>query len=140
MDGPPDRPPPRRRRNDEPTFARRLHYDRPIETSLAVVSAVRDASLDLMAAMTPADWARSGTHSEIGPYTVDLWLEIYADHVHDHADKIRRARRDEASGSGPQFTPLGGTLLGDGPIGDAPTALAVADTARTETLPETRLD
>ena len=36
--------------------------------------------------------------------------------------------------------PLGGTLLGDGPIGDAPTALAVADTARTETLPETRLD
>lgn len=81
---------------DEPTFARRLHYDRPIETSLAVVAAVRAASLDLMAAMTATDWARSGTHSEIGPYTVDLWLEIYADHVHDHADQIRRARRGQA--------------------------------------------
>lgn len=80
---------------DEPTFARRLHYDRPIETSLAVVAAVRASSLDLMAAMTPADWANAGTHSEIGPYSVDLWLEIYADHVHDHADQIRRARRGE---------------------------------------------
>jgi hypothetical protein len=81
---------------DEPTFARRLHYDRPIATSLAVVAAVRASSLELMAAMTPADWAKSGTHSEIGPYTVDLWLEIYAGHVHDHADQIRRARRGEA--------------------------------------------
>jgi hypothetical protein len=81
---------------DEPRFARRLHYDRPIGSSLAVVAAVREASLDLMAAMTPDDWAKSGTHSEIGPYTVDLWLEIYAGHVHDHADQIRRARRGEA--------------------------------------------
>ncbi|HEX4897375.1 MAG TPA: DinB family protein [Candidatus Limnocylindrales bacterium] len=81
---------------DEPTFARRLHYDRPIESSLAVVAAVRASSLDLMAAMTPTDWAKSGTHSDIGPYTVDRWLEIYADHVHDHADQIRRARRGEA--------------------------------------------
>lgn len=81
---------------DEPTFARRLHYDRPIETSLAVVAAVRAASLELMSAMTPTDWAKAGTHSEIGPYSVDLWLEIYAGHVHDHADQIRRARRGEA--------------------------------------------
>jgi hypothetical protein len=81
---------------DEPEWARRLHYDRPIETSVAVVAAVRASSLDLMAAMTPADWAKSGTHSEIGPYTVDRWLEIYAGHTHDHADQIRRARRGEA--------------------------------------------
>jgi hypothetical protein len=24
---------------------------------------------------------------------VETWLEIYADHAHDHADQIRRARR-----------------------------------------------
>ena len=81
---------------DEPVFARRLHYDRPIGSALAVVSAVREASVDLMAAMTPDDWAKVGTHSEIGAYSVDLWLSIYAEHVHDHADQIRRARRGMA--------------------------------------------
>ena len=77
---------------DEPTFAKRLHYDRPIETSLAVVAAVRASSLDLMDVMTPEDWAKVGTHSEHPAYSVHLWLEIYAGHVHDHADQIRRAR------------------------------------------------
>ncbi len=77
---------------DEPLFARRLHYDRPIATSLAVTAAVRAASLDLMAAMTPEDWAKTGSHSEHASYSVDRWLEIYAEHVHEHADQIRRAR------------------------------------------------
>ena len=77
---------------DEPLFAKRLHYDRPIASSLAVVGAVRAASLDLMAAMTPEDWAKTGTHSEHASYSVDRWLEIYAEHVHEHADQIRRAR------------------------------------------------
>ncbi len=77
---------------NEPTFAKRLHYERPIESSLAVVAAVRASSLDLMSAMTPEDWAKTGTHSEHGAYSVDFWLEIYAGHVHEHADQIRRAR------------------------------------------------
>ena len=77
---------------DEPEYARRLHYDRPIEPSLAVLRAVRAASLQLLEALTPEEWERSGTHSESGPYSVDRWLTIYADHCHDHADQIRRAR------------------------------------------------
>ncbi len=81
---------------DEPLFARRLHYDRPIGTSMAVTAAVREASLDLMAAMTPEDWSKSGTHSEHPSYSVDFWLEIYAEHVHEHADQIRRARATAA--------------------------------------------
>jgi len=82
---------------DEPVFAQRLHYDRPIDTSLAVVAAVRASSLELMSVMTPDDWAKVGTHSEHPRYTVDLWLEIYAGHVHDHADQIRRARAESAA-------------------------------------------
>ena len=78
---------------DEPEWARRLHYDRPIEASLAVVAAVRAASLQLLEALTPAEWGRTGTHSESGPYSVDRWLSTYAGHTHDHADQIRRARR-----------------------------------------------
>lgn len=77
---------------DEPTFAQRLHYDRPIDTSLAVLAAVRASSLELMSVMTPEDWAKTGTHSEHGAYSVDYWLELYANHVHEHADQIRRAR------------------------------------------------
>jgi DinB family protein len=78
---------------DEPVWATRLHYDRPIEGSLALVRAVRTATADLLDAMTEADWARRGTHSESGPYSADDWLEIYASHCHDHADQIRQAAR-----------------------------------------------
>jgi hypothetical protein len=77
---------------DEPEFARRLHYERPIETSLAVLRAVRAASLELLESLTPAEWERTGTHAESGPYSVDRWLEIYANHSHEHAAQIRAAR------------------------------------------------
>jgi hypothetical protein len=80
---------------DEPVWAERLHYERPIEPSLALVGAVRAASHQLMTSLTPEEWDRVGTHSESGPYSVDRWLEIYADHCHEHADQIRRARRGE---------------------------------------------
>ncbi len=77
---------------DEPEYARRLHYDRPIAASLAVLRAVREASLQLLETLTPAEWERSGSHSDSGRYAVDDWLRIYASHSHDHADQIRRAR------------------------------------------------
>ena len=77
---------------DEPRWAERLHYDRPIGDSLDVMRAVRAASLSLLLALTPEEWERIGVHSESGPYSVDRWLEIYAAHPHEHADQIRRAR------------------------------------------------
>jgi len=80
---------------DEPEWARHLHYDRPIEPSLAVLRAVRAASHQLLTALTPDEWARSGTHSDSGSYSVERWLAIYAEHSHEHADQIRRARRGE---------------------------------------------
>jgi hypothetical protein len=81
---------------DEEEFARRLHYDRPFEPSLAVLRAVRAASLQLLESLTEEEWQRSGTHTESGAYSVVDWLRIYAGHSHDHADQIRRARRGEA--------------------------------------------
>ena len=77
---------------DEPEYARRLHYDRPMASSLAVLRGVREASLSLLESLTPAEWERTGTHSESGVYSVDRWLEIYANHSHDHANQIRAAR------------------------------------------------
>jgi hypothetical protein len=77
---------------DESAWAERLHYDRPIGEALAVVRAVRAASLALLEGLTPEEWERTGIHSESGPYSVDRWLEIYASHPHEHADQIRAAR------------------------------------------------
>lgn len=80
---------------DEPEWAVRLHYERPIQPSVAVVHAVRAASHQLLSSMTDDEWSRTGTHSESGAYSVDRWLAIYAEHSHEHADQIRRARRGE---------------------------------------------
>jgi hypothetical protein len=77
---------------DEPEYARRLHYERPIASSLAVLRGVREASLSLLESLTPEEWERSGTHEESGAYSVDGWLRIYANHAHDHANQIRAAR------------------------------------------------
>jgi hypothetical protein len=81
---------------DEEEFARRLHYERPIEPSLAILQGVRSSSLQLLESLTPDEWERAGTHTESGAYTVDDWLRIYAGHSHDHADQIRRGRRGGA--------------------------------------------
>jgi hypothetical protein len=81
---------------DEAEWARVLHYDRPIERSLAVFTAVRDASSELLDVLSEDDWVRAGTHSESGAYSVDRWLEIYADHGAAHADQIARARAGAA--------------------------------------------
>ena len=76
---------------DEEGYARTLHYDRPVAASLALVRAVRASTAELLDRLTDADFARAGTHTESGPYSVDTWLELYAAHGHDHADQIRRA-------------------------------------------------
>lgn len=81
---------------DEAGYARVLHYDRPIERSLAVFTAVRESSSELLDLLVDDDWLRAGTHSESGPYSVERWLEIYADHGEAHADQITRARRGQA--------------------------------------------
>jgi hypothetical protein len=78
---------------DEEEYARRLHYDRPIASSLEVLRAVRAASAELLETLSEDEWAREGTHSESGRYSVDDWLEIYASHAHDHAAQILRMRR-----------------------------------------------
>ena len=77
---------------DQDEFARRLHYDRPHEKSLELFKCVRDSTTELLERMQPADWLREGTHNEVGRYTTETWLTIYAAHAHKHALQIRAAR------------------------------------------------
>ena len=77
---------------DENEFAKRLHYDRPIEASLAALEAARRSTAEILDRMGESDWVREGTHTDSGRYTMDTWLEIYAVLAHNHATPIRRAR------------------------------------------------
>ncbi len=81
---------------DEAEWARRLHYGRAVEPSLAVLKAVREASAQLLDVLTPAEWQRAGTHPDHGNYSLETWLDVYAAHAHDHAEQIQRARQGVA--------------------------------------------
>jgi DinB superfamily len=77
---------------DQDVFAQRLHYDRPIASSLEAFRWARVSTAEILDRLTDADWTRAGTHSETGVYPLTRWLEIYAEHAHKHAGHIRRAR------------------------------------------------
>jgi hypothetical protein len=77
---------------DPDLFASRLHYARrPVQPSLDAIRAARESTASILAALSDAEWERAGTHSEMGEYSIDTWLEVYAAHCHDHADQVRRA-------------------------------------------------
>lgn len=76
---------------DEERFARVLRYDRPVGASLRAAEAARATCAELLALLTEDEWARTGTHTDDGPYGVERWLRTYADHPYDHADQVRRA-------------------------------------------------
>ena len=64
----------------------------PHRHSMLAFQAARASSGELLDRLTEAEWAKAGTHPEHDRYGVERWLEIYADHAHNHADQIRRAR------------------------------------------------
>jgi hypothetical protein len=79
---------------DQDLFATRLHYnDREMAAALAAFRAARATTLQLLEGMTEEDWRREGMHTEIGRYTAEDWLKIYAAHAHGHADQIRNLRK-----------------------------------------------
>jgi hypothetical protein len=79
---------------DEGLYARRLYYDvRPIDASLEVVRAAREASATILDRLTDEEWARAGTHSEMGAYGVETWLRVYAEHPYEHAEQAREVLR-----------------------------------------------
>ena len=76
---------------DEGQWARVLHYDRPVQGSLAVVRAVRDSSAELLDTLAEVDLGRQGIHTDSGPYSLADWLAVYTAHARDHAEQIRSA-------------------------------------------------
>jgi hypothetical protein len=65
------------------------YHERSVELAFAGVATVRALTNNLLATFDDAAWARTGTHTESGPYSAVDWLETYAAHLHDHAEQIR---------------------------------------------------
>ncbi len=66
--------------------------ERPIQASLALIKTIHEGTADLLEALEEEEWSRRGVHEEVGDYSVEMWLKNMADHSHQHADQIRRAR------------------------------------------------
>lgn len=67
----------------------------PIETALAVFSAVRAGSANVLEHLSDSDLVRYGEHSERGPFTIDDWLGIYSKHPTEHGEQLAKALRGE---------------------------------------------
>ena len=76
-------------RYDENNWAKVFGYhDLPLEPALAVVDSVRATTAALIRGLPDEAWTRVGTHTESGRYGAEDWLQIYADHLENHARQI----------------------------------------------------
>jgi len=76
---------------DQVQWARQFDYHaQPLDDALAATDAARSRTVPLLRAMTDADWAKEGRHTESGRYTAEDWLRIYAAHLEGHAEQIER--------------------------------------------------
>lgn len=66
------------------------YHAHPIALALATIRAVRANTVPLLRRLTPEQWDRRGTHTESGTYGVGEWMEIYAEHLHQHERQILR--------------------------------------------------
>jgi hypothetical protein len=66
------------------------YTDLPVENSLAVFTAVRAGSLDIIKRLKPEQLELTGIHTEAGEYSLKRWLETYTRHANNHADQIKQ--------------------------------------------------
>jgi hypothetical protein len=78
---------------DENAFAQKLKYnERDMAPALEAFRSARATTSQLLGMLSEEDWKREGVHTESGPYSVEKWLRIYADHAHNHASQIQRLK------------------------------------------------
>ena len=79
---------------DQDLFAVKLKYNqRDMPPALDAFRAARATTSQLLNAMSDEEWKREGVHTESGPYSVEKWLQIYAEHAHQHALQIERLKQ-----------------------------------------------
>jgi hypothetical protein len=76
---------------DQDVWARTFDYHTLDEQlALELTETVRKWTVPTLERLSGEQWEREGTHSERGRFTADIWLQIYAEHLHNHARQIDR--------------------------------------------------
>src|SRR5712692_3954518 len=74
---------------DQELWAREFDYHaHPLDVAVLAVDGVRANTAALLRRLPDSAWAKVGRHSESGRYTAEDWLQIYADHLENHARQI----------------------------------------------------
>jgi hypothetical protein len=75
---------------DEGRWAQILRYqDLNPATALELFQWLRQSTVELLQDLPDETWANTGLHPELGHYSLDTWLEIYARHVPDHIAQMQ---------------------------------------------------
>ncbi len=76
----------------EARWAQGLDYrDQDADEALQGFRLARQSTYHLLKRLPDEAFSRSGVHPELDePYSVDLWLTIYANHVPEHIDQMKR--------------------------------------------------
>ena len=78
---------------DQDAWAQRLRYaEAPLADALDQLRVLRRVHLRIVGALSPAERARVGVHSERGDESVDHMLKLYAGHDLVHRRQLRRIR------------------------------------------------
>ena len=76
---------------DQDVWARTFDYHALDENlGIEIAEAVRKWTVPLLETLSGEQWLKEGMHSERGRYTVEEWLTLYAEHLHNHARQIDR--------------------------------------------------
>ncbi len=81
---------------DEQLFVQRLHYERPIASSLVIFSALRAANREILECLADSDWLRVGHHAEHDRYSVEILVQKSIEHDRAHLTQLRRALEGHA--------------------------------------------
>ena len=74
---------------DQEQWARDFDYHaHSIDAALAALDGVRANTAALLRRLPESAWSKVGRHTESGRYTAEDWLQIYADHLENHARQI----------------------------------------------------
>jgi hypothetical protein len=76
---------------DQDAWAKTFNYHaQSTDRALRTLDAVRTGTLPILRALTEAEWAKEGRHTESGAYTASDWLRSYGPHMTNHAQQIER--------------------------------------------------
>ncbi len=79
---------------DEKLFAARLAYDqRNAEEELLLIETIRKQVARILGSLKPDDFQRRGIHSEVGPLTLEAFIQRSTAHIPHHVRFIEEKRK-----------------------------------------------